>query len=174
MRIPANIVMTNKYTIGKEYMYANSYKEYQGYYYELGSKRFAGREPTIDAPELIPINSPDNNILLTRKETYAYGKLSPIQIIKNKKPTSVVYDYNRDTRYFCTKTNVIPTIIQEVDKNNFNQIQNNPLYISVSLSFIGGFDDSELNEAEKKIPGIKAFVNTSYLPPPVEEGGEVG
>jgi hypothetical protein len=174
MRIPANIVMTNKYTIGKEYMYANSYKEYQGYYYELGSKRFAGREPTIGAPELIPINSPDNNILLTRKETYVYGKLSSVQIIKNKKPTSVVYDYNRDIRYFCTKINIIPTIIQEVDKNNFNQIQNNPLYISVSLSFVGGFDDFELNEAEKKMPGIKAFVNTSYLPPPVEEGGEVG
>lgn len=174
MKIPANIVISNQYTIGKEYMYADSYKEYQGYYYELGGRLFAGKEPSIDAPRLLPMNSPDVNILLTNQKTSAYGKLSKIQINPTQKPASIIYDYSKDIRYFCVKTNVFPTTIKEINKVTFDQIQNNPFYISVSLSFIGGFNDTELNEAEKKMSGIKSFVNTSYLPPPFEEDGSIG
>lgn len=174
MRIPPNIVISNQYTVGKEYVYADSYKEYQGYYYELGGKFYAGKDTDVNAPILIPINSSDINLLLVRKETQVYGKLSQIQINPAKKPTSVVYNYERDVRYFCSKVNISPSIIREISKITFNQIQNNPLYASVSLSFIGGFDDNELNEAETKIPGIKTFVNTSYLPPPLEEDGSIG
>ena len=42
MRAPSNIVTTSKYTLGKEFVLADSYKDYQGYYYEISGKYFAG------------------------------------------------------------------------------------------------------------------------------------
>ena len=64
--------------------------------------------------------------------------------------------------------------IKEIDKKTFDQFQNDSLYSSVSLTFKGGFSENELKEAEKKIPGITTFVNSSYTPPPIEEDGSVG
>ena len=42
VRIPSNQIVKSKYTIGKEYMFESTYREYQGYYYELNGKLFAG------------------------------------------------------------------------------------------------------------------------------------
>ena len=44
-----------------------------------------------------------------------------------------------------------------------------PLYKIIFLSYTSGFNDMELKEAEKIIPGITTFINTSYIPPFVED-----
>ena len=49
MRIPANIISKDKYTIGNEYLYLDTYKEYQGFYYELSNKFFAGVDFNLEA-----------------------------------------------------------------------------------------------------------------------------
>jgi len=52
MKVPANIIET-KYTSGNEFVFSFNYKYYQGYYYELNDKIFAGKEFNINAPELV-------------------------------------------------------------------------------------------------------------------------
>ena len=172
MRVPANLIKFN-YTSGNEFAYALSYKYYQGHYYELNGKYFAGKEFNINAPELIKVNRFNVNTLLTQAATFAYGYISKKKI-NNEKPISFLYDNKEINRYYLAKINTVPTLIKEVNKETYQKFQSDPLYKSVSLVYDGGFNDFELNEAEKKIPGIKTFVNTSYLPPSTEESGLVG
>jgi hypothetical protein len=172
MRIPANIITENKYTIGKEYINKKTHKPYQGYYYELNNKFFAGKEFNNNAPELIKIKSDQVNNLLLTAATYIFGSLSKLKLTDQKIP-SFFFKYESNIRYFTVKFNA-KSLIKEISKETFDQIQNNPLYLSVFLSYDGGFNDNELNEAEIKIPGIKTFVNTSYTNPSVEESGLIG
>ena len=41
VRVPQNQIIESKYTSGNEYMFAKTYKEYKGYYYEMSGKQFA-------------------------------------------------------------------------------------------------------------------------------------
>jgi hypothetical protein len=54
---PSNIILSNQYTAGNEYIYAESRQSYQGYYYELNSKFFVGKTFNSSSPELIKVNS---------------------------------------------------------------------------------------------------------------------
>lgn len=170
MRIPTNIIETN-YTSGNEFVYLINYKFYQGYYYELNDKFFAGKEFNANAPELIKADSREINPLLTNPNTFTYGFLSKVRL-NNSKPSSFIYRYEDNVRYFIYS--ITNKIIREVNKKTYNDFINNPYYVSVALSYEAEFNEFELNEAEKKIPGIKTFVNTSYLRPPFEEDGSVG
>jgi hypothetical protein len=172
MRIPANIITENKYTIGKEFINRKTHKLYQGYYYELNNKFFAGKEFNNNAPELIKIKSDQVNNLLLTAATYIFGSLSKVKLTDQKIP-SFFFKYESNIRYFTAKFNE-KSLIKEINEETFNQIKDNPLYISLPLSYDGGFNNNELNEAEKKIPGIKSFVNTSYTNPSIEESGLVG
>jgi len=53
LRIPKNQIITGKYTLGKEYVILSSYAPYQGYYYNLNGRTFAGKEFDPKAPEII-------------------------------------------------------------------------------------------------------------------------
>lgn len=173
MRIPANIIKS-KYTSGNEFIYKLNYKFYQGHYYELNDRFFVGKEFNADAPELIKAsNNTEVNDLLTRAATFIYGYISKNKL-SNNKPASFLYDNQSTSRYYLSKVNIIPILIKEVSKDTYEKFQNDPLYKSVVLSYKGGFSEKELNEAEKKMPGIITFVNTSYLPPSIEESGLVG
>ena len=105
IRIPQNQIVTSKYTAGKEYMYKDTYREYQGYYYELNNKLFTGKEFNSNAPELILIPKNNNvlfgfNSLLTKASTYVYGKVSGTKITTSK-PFSYIYQYDSNIRYFA-------------------------------------------------------------------------
>jgi len=169
IRIPQNQIQY-KYTAGKEYMYKDTYREYQGPYYELNNQLFAGNEFNSNAPILIPTpvvgsNTANGlNSLLTKASTYVYGKISNVQI-PNTEITS--YYFNVDTtdnvfRYFTKKIN--ENIIKEINEDNFNLIKSNSLYISIRLYYQSNFNENELNEAEKIMSGIKEYINTTYAP----------
>lgn len=165
LRLPQNQAVTSKYTSGKEYMFVQTYKEYIGYYYELNSKLFAGKEFNFNAPELIKIDSSKVNKLLTNPATYVYGKISGISI-PNQKPISHVFQYDSNIRYFAY--NNTKKLIKEVTKESFESLQSNPIYATVSLSYKDGFDDNELKQAESTVPGIKTFADTSYTNTPTD------
>ena len=171
-KIPSNLITTN-YTSGKEFVYVSDNKHYQGYYYEINSKFFVGKEFNNNAPEIIKLTSSKINPLLLKAATSLFGRLTGIKLDDIKVP-SFFYNYQGDIRYFLSKNNTSPLLIKEIDKKTFDQFQNDSLYSSVSLTFKGGFSENELKEAEKKIPGITTFVNSSYTPPPIEEDGSVG
>ena len=175
LKVPKNIIVTSKYTSGGEYIIKSSYTEYKGYYYEMNGKVFAGKEFDINAPELEKITSSNLNLLLLRASTFIYGKLSnqniPIDPAKPQSsifnPTKEDYDKGFATRYFYKKINVIPSIFKEISKETFDEFKTNSLYLTTSLKYIFGdsadqnkYNSIELEQAERKMPGIKAFLET--------------
>jgi hypothetical protein len=164
IRIPSNITVKSQYTAGKQYMYESTQREYQGYYYEMNGKIFAGKEFSSNAPTLLKITPNNINSLLTSAATYVYGKITGTKI-----PISIPssYYFNPDTtdnifRYFTKKMN--DNIIKEINEDTFNQIKANPMYVSVSLYYQSNFNENELNKAEEKIPGLKTYINSTYTP----------
>jgi hypothetical protein len=176
IRVPQNQIVTSKYTAGKEYIFNDTYREYIGYYYELNNKFFAGKEFNTNSPELIRMNSDSINRLLTNPFTYLYGKISKIKL-NNNKFTPIYFLPSEDEakkgqvlRYFAQKINFNPILIKEIDKETYNKLVSDPLYITVSIiNYIVGdalddnnnyiFDVDSLDKAEKQMPGIKAFLN---------------
>jgi hypothetical protein len=76
IKLPPNIIVTSKYTSGDEYMFESTYNKYQGYYYELNGKIYAGKVFDSFAPILVKIESKSTNPALMNPATYLYAKLS--------------------------------------------------------------------------------------------------
>lgn len=167
-KIPSNLI-TSKYTSGKEYMYADTYQEYQGYYYIYGNKKFVGKEFSVNAPELIEINSDKVNSLLNSPSTFVYGILSGINLPQNKIPSIPFSDNLPDarvggappsTQFFCKKVN--NNIIKEIDENTYESLQNNSLYITTFAGLHNNKTQS-INMADKQLPGLESFLNSGNV-----------
>ena len=120
MKVPSNIIVKSQYTVGKEFIYADSYENYQGYYYEMNNKYFVGRVFDPNALEILKVNS---------------DKVDKLKL-----------NYN-------------PILIKEVDEDTSIQLQSDPTYQILSLTLpASDYDPAILDEADKKMPGIKAFL----------------
>ena len=174
LRVPQNVIITSKYTAGKEYMFVKTYREYQGYYYEMNNKLFAGQEFNVNAPELMLINSTQTNQLLTNPNTYIYGKVSGTKI-STFKPQSHMFQKDNPNikyvdRYFIQKVNVSPTLIKEVNEETYKQSQPDPLYKSVTIHWNTIEDNTmAVDKAEVQMPGIKSFLQDLNYSPYNEE-----
>ena len=170
MRVPKNIIVTSKYTQGNEYMYANTQESYQGYYYELNGKTFVGKTFDVYSLELLRITPSNINTFLTKASTYVYGAISGIKL-KDTKPKSYIFQPTEEevlnsssTRYFSKQLNETPTIIKEINKSNYDELSQNPLYKTISIKYIntnkntGDFDPVELSKAVTQIPELNTFL----------------
>jgi len=167
IRIPQNQIKY-QYTAGKEYMLENTYEEYIGHYYELNNKAFVGKEFSSNAPVLVKKDSSNTNTLLENPLTNLYGKISGIKI-NNIPPPSIVSksDIFITKRYFYKKLNTNPILIKEINKETFDSYQIDPLYQTISIDIPeGGFfvDQSNLDKANEKMPGIKDFLLSEFPP----------
>jgi hypothetical protein len=169
IRIPQNQIQY-RYTAGKEYMYKDTYREYQGHYYELNNQLFAGKEFNSNAPILVPIpiatgnnNLPGFNSLLTNAATYVYGKISDTNL-SNQIPSSHIFkkeDPNERyvNRYFTQKVNQVPILIKEISEDSYQKTKTDPLYKSITIKWDTTFgNEFVIEEAEKQMPGIKEFL----------------
>lgn len=170
MIIPPNIIESNLYTIGGEFIYKDTYKEYQGYYYEINSRFYIGKEFNINSKELIKNNSPEVDPLLANPSTAVYGKLTKVKIQQNK-PTSVPFvptitDFQDGykIRYFAKKLNTIPILIREINKNDFFKLSNDPLYQTLEVEYQFSITDQQISDLNKKMPGLGAYIQ-GYNPP---------
>ena len=162
MRIPKNLILKRKYTSGKEYILANSYKDYVGYYYELNNKTYGGSEFNINAPEIIKVKSKYVNSLLKNSQTFIYGKISKI-VLNNINPASHIFKSNEDgntTRYFSKQTNINPTIIKEINEDTFEELKQNPIYqiVSIEYNISKGYNQKEKAKAIQTIPELETFL----------------
>jgi hypothetical protein len=170
LKIPKNIIVTSKYTSGKEYMVISTYKEYQGYYYELNNRVFAGKEFSITAPELQKIETSKINPFLINASSYIYGLVSKIKL-KDSKTQSYIFQPTEEEvlngssiRYFSKKLNETPVIIKEINKSNYEEVLQNSLYKVISIKYIntnkntGYFDQMELQKALIQIPELSTFL----------------
>lgn len=162
MKIPANIISENLYTIGKEFVYADSYKEYQGYYYELNSRFFAGREFNIKAPRLLKLNSNEINSLRLNPQTSVYAGLKKIRISSDRIP-SIPLESTSGLKYLAKQINSNPIRIIFTTKDVWENSNKYPGYVFTSIDYDleFGFDITEENK--KLIPEIDIFLSEYSL-----------
>ena len=155
MRVPSNQISVN-YTIGNEYVDAKTNTYYQGYYYELNGKFYAGDSFNVKAPEII--KQKEANQLFNNKATLTYSALSGItsQNIKNTNITSLQAAVRTSgVRFFARNLQYKDAIlIKEIDQATYVALQNNSFY---QTTYIGG--DQGIDAAEKIMPGLKLFLN---------------
>jgi hypothetical protein len=170
IRIPKNQIITGKYTTGKEYVILSSHAPYQGYYYELNGRTFAGKEFNPKAPEIIRMTSGKFNPLLENPATATYAKISKIKLdnteIRHYSSQIEVEQNEIITQYFARNiTQNDPIIIRQIDRETFNKLQSNPLYQKTSIDCYTGTDflysKTDLDRAEKELPYIKTFLGFS-------------
>jgi hypothetical protein len=160
MRIPKNIIQTNKYTSGKEFVYKLTQTPYQGYYYILNNLFYIGKEYNQDAPELIKITQ--SNTLLYNSKTAIFSVISGIssQFLKIPKIKSIQSNIESNSipvRYFSQQINIQPILIKEISKETYESIQEVSLY---KTTFIGNYNGNiqTLDQADKQMPGLKSFL----------------
>lgn len=155
MRAPKNIAKVN-YTSGEKYLDYN-YNPYTGYYCEIRGKAYPGKIYTGLAKQLILASS------LVRD-----NKVNNYRFIANPN------DFQKEhvLRYFIKYINAVPIVIKEIDFNTYNNFKNNPVYQVISLkyqvleegsTFSGLFDDDEVEQANKKMPGVKLYLQDELL-----------
>jgi hypothetical protein len=159
VRIPQNQITTNKYTTGKEFVYEKTYKEYQGFYYEVNGKIFAGSEFSVNAPSLLRMGSDKINILKDNPETLAYANASNSILYKQKDLTSIPLDtFKGGTKYLAKKLNSNPIRIIFISEEDYNDNIKNTSYSLTALYYHSewGFNIEEQNK--KDIPEIDIFL----------------
>ena len=137
--IPADKIFENQYTRGSEFNDSTG-KDYQGYYCVVtGNKYYTGK--TYDSKS---------------------KPLSPVLIVTPQSNPVSLPPQNTSTRYFLKKTNEFPISIKEIDEPTYNIYKDNFFYQSVAVVVPGNdFDasDKALDEADKKMPGLKTFLS---------------
>jgi hypothetical protein len=163
LRIPQNRIVTSQYTIGGEYILANSYKDYQGYYYETNGNFFAGSEFSTNAPKLLKKDSDQVNQLRLNPATQEYGNLLKTDpLSKNKELKSIPLNLKEgEVKYFAKKLNTNPVkIICISEEDYFENIGKNTLYNFLALKYNVEFG-FEYKESNKDIPEIGFFLSDS-------------
>jgi hypothetical protein len=168
MKIPQNQIKTGLYTIGKEFVDKKTHEPYQGYYYELSNKYFAGKEFNNSAPEIIKVSSSNFNKLLLNKNTKTYGSLSKLSLIftniKFKSlPEGGEYSIQHSEGrsgdegvfFYCKKYN--SDVIKKIDEETYNSLKQDILYMT---TFVGRYNGvyQTLDTADKQVPGVKDWV----------------
>lgn len=163
MRIPANIISKGKYTIGNEYLYLDTHKEYQGFYYELSNKFFAGVDFDPNAKEIIKKDSVKVNKLLLNPKTEEYGRISQIQLPTNIPPAPLADtfsgpdDLEEYDAYFYKKMVGKNILIKEISKETYGQYINNPIYQVIKVKVNNGdkgITSKELDRADREMSGF--------------------
>ena len=156
-------------------MYATTYQEYQGYYYEFSGKKYTGKEFSIDALEIIKKSSDKiSSLLKTNNPTLSiYGILSGINL-NNTDVSSIPHISNSylsiasqsgtsdnntlSLSFYCRKINEKDIKIKEIDEKTYKSLQQNSLY---QTTYIGLYNNKTqfLEDAEKQLPGLTLFLS---------------
>ena len=173
MRIPSNIIETGKYTVGKEFISTSDNKEYQGYYYQIGDRYFAGKVFDNKSPELKKIDDDYFIFLNIDKEYGKLTKLDPksVQIPKTiHNPDLSAKDAEGEDflTYYAKKLNYYPILIREINKETYLELQSSNTWQVISLVTTqgdGGMSIEEINRAEREMPGMRAWLLSSGIGP---------
>jgi hypothetical protein len=159
--IPSNLISV-KYTQGNEFLRADNYNGYQGYYYELRGKTYIGKEYSPFSIELLRVGSNQVNPLLTNSSTSTYGAISG-QNIQSVNIMSIPFVATTEDmrkgyamRYFVKKVN--EPLIKETNQTTYNQVKNNSLYQSAEIKYDLTLSFREYSKYEQQIPGISNFI----------------
>jgi hypothetical protein len=159
MRAPKNIAKVN-YTNGEKYLDSN-FNPYVGYYCEVRGKAYPGKVYTGRSKQLILASS----LVKNNKVNGYYFNINDI-VPDEDEEGNISTNPEFVLRYFIKYIHTIPIYIKEINIDTYNSVKNNPLYQTLvlrcdtRLAFRKGgtFDINEIEQADKKMPGIKLYL----------------
>lgn len=159
-----------KYTSGNEYVLQKTLKEYQGYYFEFGNEIYAGNRFELNINNKLVKSSNIGNTPLEAYEIIIGTKIPRSQTVLSFPFNPTIEDFERGSviRYFVKKNNRIDNII-ETNKSTFKEIQFNPLYQTLEVNYSFAITEEELDELDKKMSGLKVFIQDYILPTSSDE-----
>jgi hypothetical protein len=167
MRVPSNIIKSDLYTSGNEFVNANTKIFYQGYYYELNGKFYAGDNFDVNAPEIIKKEQIDS--LLKNNNTTIFSTISgitsktisniPIQGI-NLGEGGADLSHGNEPVFFCKYSNVTPILIKAIEEKTYLSLQGKPQYQTIFIGTYRGFT-IDPNQAEIQMIGLKEFLENA-------------
>jgi len=164
MKIPANIILENLYTIGKEFIYESSYKEYQGYYYKLNDRFFAGKEFNTNSPRLLKLDSDEINPLRLNPQTSTYASLKRAKIPNNRIPSIPLNSLSGGVKYIAKKLNSNPIKIIFTTEEAWENPNKYPEYVFISVSYDIEYGFGDITEENRRIiPEIDIFLSEYSL-----------
>ena len=165
MRLPKNIISENLYTSGNEFVDATTNALYQGYYYEINGKFYAGGTFDSKAPEIIKIK--EANSLFNNISTALFSALSGISsqallspIIKGN-PVGTNDDllsgHGGEILFFSKQVTATPILIKSIDENTYLSLQGIATYQTI---YIGDYKGNTITpeQAYSQMPGLKTFL----------------
>ena len=161
MKVPLNIIQTDKYTSGDEFVEEVTNKPYQGYYYELNGSLYTGKEYSIDAIKII--KKQDQNQLYNSSNTALFSLVSGITS-QQLAPTLVKgnpfseFSHGDDLTFYSRQLNVNPIIIKSIDEKTYISLQGNPLYKTTFIGNYNGFIQNA-DQAYSQMPGLETFLS---------------
>jgi hypothetical protein len=161
IKIPSNQIQESKYTAGEELIVESTNATYKGYYCEFNNTLYAGRTYTIASPKLLKIEN--RNTLLSKGTSTALYSLvsgtSSNSLSTSKIPSIPTSIYSKDIEltFYYRKINETSIIIKQINETTYQSIKPNPLY---QTTYIGKYQGKTqtIDDAEKQLPGMKAFL----------------
>jgi hypothetical protein len=163
MRIPKNITSEGLYTSGNEFVDVKTNASYQGYYYELNGKFYAGESFDIKAPEIIKIKQ--SNSLFNNLSTAVFSAISGIAsqslisaIVKGNPVTNNGLDHSSNISFYSKQLNVNPILIKSINEDTFLSLQKDAMYQTI---YIGDYKGNTIiaDQAYTQMLGLKEFLN---------------
>ena len=173
--IPKSQIIENQTAKEGELIYAESGIPYSGKYFVIQGLAYAGERPEEGKP-LIPLDQPDVNTLAeiqallgaaTGVYSFFKSRMDLVRGIKEKfVPAQPVQAQGEGSSprqgisFFTQKTNDPNKIIKEIkDPNSIAILRQDPLYIVVEIDFSSPNASQQIEDGNKKLPGLKTFVN---------------
>jgi hypothetical protein len=164
MRIPKNTISENLYTSGNEFVDATTNASYQGYYYEINGKFYAGGTFDSKAPEIIKIK--EANSLFDNISTALFSALSGISsqalaspIIKGNPVgyNDLLSGHGNEVLFFSKQSTATPILIKYIDENTYLSLQGIAAYQTI---YIGDYKGNTITpeQAYSQMPGLKTFL----------------
>jgi hypothetical protein len=170
-RIPKSQIISNLQAKTSEFVYVDSGLPFSGSYHIINGKIYAGaNEKTYQQP--IPIEKPANNNLSNIINSTGLGSAAHNLSLRNKETTRnlapkqinphiirINSPLKIGINYYFQKSNDPNYIIKKISHDEAIQLARDPINKVISIDFSAENLNTQLESAEKIIPGITAFVN---------------
>ena len=170
-RIPKNKIITNQQAVFNEFVYVDSGLAFSGSYHIISGKTYAGTNERVYA-QPVPIERPQNNALANVINNVGLGSAAYNLALRNKttaRNLSSILIHPHIVRmnsplkigvsYYLQKSNDFNHIIKKISYEEGYHLAKDPINKIVSIDFSAENLDTQLESAEKIIPGITTFVN---------------
>ena len=134
---PLSKITANLYTSGNEFRNKSTKQDYRGYYFSAyDGKFFTEKTPSSSSVELIKYSDSISPTPLSAKG-YS-GEATNTSSTTHYIPTPSDSDYTAGyiVRYFVKRVNGDVSTIRELTKEDYNAIQNDPLYTRSSITWL--------------------------------------